>query len=82
MAKSKLNSIETLASQALIDLEISNEEFKTIVNEKEKYEKLKESITMTKSDDENDELYIYIYISLGFKCLSCMIYLMSKSNQY
>ena len=34
LAKSKLNSIETLMSQALIDLEISHEEFKTIVNEK------------------------------------------------
>ena len=34
LAKSKLNSIETLMSQALIDLDISHEEFKTIVNEK------------------------------------------------
>ena len=33
-AKSKLNSVETLMSQALIDLDISNEEFKTIVDEK------------------------------------------------
>ena len=32
LAKSKLNSIETLMSQALIDLEISHEEFKKIVN--------------------------------------------------
>ena len=36
LAKSKLNSIETLMSQALIDLHISHKEFKTIVNEKEK----------------------------------------------
>ena len=35
LAKSKLNIIETLISQALIDLKISHEEFKTIVNEKE-----------------------------------------------
>ena len=42
LAKSKLNSIETLISQALIDLEISHEEFKKIVNEKEKYERMKE----------------------------------------
>ena len=34
LAKSKLNSIETLISQALIDLEISHQEFKTIANEK------------------------------------------------
>ena len=38
VAKSKLNSIEALVSQALIDLEISHEEFKTIVNEKERHE--------------------------------------------
>ena len=34
LAKSKLNSIKTLISQALIDFEISHEEFKIIVNEK------------------------------------------------
>ena len=34
LAKSKLNSIETLISQALINVEISHEEFKTIANEK------------------------------------------------
>ena len=38
LAKSKLNSIETLMSRALIDLDISHEEFKTIANKKEKYE--------------------------------------------
>ena len=48
LAKSKLNGIETLISQALIDLDISHEEFKTIVNEKEKYEKMKESVRNTK----------------------------------
>ena len=36
LAKSKLNGIETLMFQALIDLDISHEEFKTIVNEKKK----------------------------------------------
>ena len=34
-------------SEASIDLEISREEFKTIVNKKEKYEKMKGDITMT-----------------------------------
>ena len=42
LAKSKLNSIETLMYHALIDLEISHEEFKTIVNKKEKYDPMKE----------------------------------------
>ena len=67
LAKSKLNSIETLISQALIDLEIiSHEEFKTIVNEKEKYEKMKESIKMIKVVTNQEQMmkmyYIYIYI--------------------
>ena len=44
LAKSKLNSIETLASQALIDMEISHEEFITILKEKDKYEKIKENV--------------------------------------
>ena len=44
LAKSKLNSIESLMSQALIDLDISHEEFKTIEKEKEKYDQMKESI--------------------------------------
>ena len=44
VAKSKLNSIETLVSQALIDMEISHEEFITIVKEKDKYEKMKDNL--------------------------------------
>ena len=51
LAKSKLNSIETLISKALIDLEYSPEEFKTIANEKQKYEKIKEDIRMMKSSN-------------------------------
>ena len=44
LAKSKLNSIETLISQALIDMEISHEEFITILNEKNKYDKIKNNL--------------------------------------
>ena len=44
LAKSKLNSIETLISQALIDMDISHEEFVTILKEKDKYEKIKENL--------------------------------------
>ena len=45
LAKSiKLNSNETLISQALIDMEISYEEFITILNEKDKYEKMKDNL--------------------------------------
>ena len=44
LAKSKLNSIETLISQALIDMEISHEEYITILKEKDKYEKMKNNL--------------------------------------
>ena len=44
LAKSKLSSIETLISQALIDMEISHEEFITILKEKDKYEKMKHNL--------------------------------------
>ena len=44
LAKSKLNSIETLISQALIDLDISQEESIRILKEKDKYEKMKENL--------------------------------------
>ena len=44
LAKSKLNSIETLISQALIDMDISHEEFVAILNEKDKYERMKDNL--------------------------------------
>ena len=44
MAKSKLDNIETLLSQALIHMEISHEEFNAIVREKQKHERMKENV--------------------------------------
>ena len=44
LAKSKYNSIEALISQALNDIDISHKEFITILNEKNKHEKMKEDI--------------------------------------
>ena len=55
LAKSILNSIERLMPQTLIDLDISHEELKTIVNEKEKYDQVKESIRNKKNGDEFSE---------------------------
>ena len=55
LAKSKLNSIETLISQALIDMEISHEEFITILNEKDKYERMKYNL-ISKNEDEKQEI--------------------------
>ena len=40
LAKIKLNSIEKIVYQTLIDLEISHEEFKTIINEDENCRKV------------------------------------------
>ena len=57
LAKSKLNSIETLISQALIDMEISHEEFIiTILSEKHKYEKMKENLRSENWKIGSDEI--------------------------
>ena len=55
LAKNKLNSIESLMSQALIDLGISHEEFKTIVDDKEKYDQIEESIRNKKDKEDFSE---------------------------
>ena len=44
LAKSKLYSIDTLISQALIDMDICHEEFTTILKEKDRYEMMKENL--------------------------------------
>ena len=44
LAKSKLDSIETLAFQALIDMESSHEEFNAIIREKQEYKRIKENV--------------------------------------
>ena len=52
LAKRNLNSVETLMSEALLDFEITHEKFKTIVDEKQRYEQMKEDIKNIKSSDE------------------------------
>ena len=49
LARSELNSIESKMSEGLINNEISYEDFITIINERNKYRELKESIRMTNS---------------------------------
>ena len=56
LAKTKLNSIETLVSQALIDLEISHEEFVSIFKEKDKYKKMKKKVKSLSEKQENMRL--------------------------
>ena len=53
LIKSKLSSIDTLISQALIDMEISHEEFIAILQQKDKYEKVEENL---RSENEKQEI--------------------------
>ena len=55
LARSKLNSIESKISEALINNEISHEDFMTIVNEEKKYREFKESIRMMNSQRSDAE---------------------------
>ena len=50
LAESKLSSIESLISQPLNDLDISHQEFIIILNEKDKYERMKYNLI---SENEN-----------------------------
>ena len=62
LAKGKLNSIETLISQALIGMDISHEVFVTVLKEKDKYEKMKEKLR-----SENEEYTIMRLSSIKSK---------------
>ena len=48
LARSKLNIIETLISQALTDFDISHEEFSKIIYEKNNYEQIRDNIKRVK----------------------------------
>ena len=62
LAKSKLNSIEALISQVLIDLGISHEEFIRILKEKDKNERMEEYLR-----SENEEYKIIRVSSIKLK---------------
>ena len=55
LAESKFNSIETLISQVLGDLDISHEEFIMILNEKDEYERMKYNL-IDENEDEKQEI--------------------------
>ena len=55
LARSKPNSIESKISGALINNEISHEDFMAIINEENKYWELKESIRMMNSQRSDAE---------------------------
>ena len=44
LARSKLNSIESTISEALINNEISHEDFETIITEEKSYRELKKAL--------------------------------------
>ena len=56
VARSKLNSIESKIYEALINNEISHEDFMTIMNDENKYRELKESIRMKNSQKSDADL--------------------------
>ena len=55
LAESKFNSIETLISQTLGDLDISHEKFIMILKEKDKYKKMKCNL-ISENEDEKQEI--------------------------
>ena len=55
LARSKLNSIESKMSEALINNKISYEDFMTTLDEEKKYRELKESIRVLNSQRSDDE---------------------------
>ena len=55
LARSKLNNIESKISEALINHEISHEDFMTIFHEEKKYRELKESIRIMNSQRSDVE---------------------------
>ena len=62
LAKSKLNSIESLISHALNDIDITHEEFITILNEKDKYERMKYNLISKNGDEKQKKYKIEEYI--------------------
>ena len=55
LARNKLNSMERKISEALINNEISHEDFMVIINEEKTYLELKESIRMMNSQRSDTE---------------------------
>ena len=53
LAKSKLDNIETLVSQALTYIEISHEEPNAIIRENQKYEKMQENVRNVNEKQDN-----------------------------
>ena len=55
LTKSKINSIESKISEALINNGISHEDFITTINEEKNYCELKENVRMVKNERSDTE---------------------------
>ena len=74
LAKSKLKSIDTLISQALIDMDISHEEFITILKEKDRYEMMKENLR--NKNGNSYEIMRFNSVKSKLKFIKCITYKM------
>ena len=74
LARSKLNSIESKISEALISSQISHKDFITIINEETNYRELKEGIRMMKGQEDR-LINLFKYKTILSYCLKC------KKNQ-
>ena len=57
LTRSKLNSIESKISEALMNNQISHEKFMKIINEERNYRELKESIKVMKVQGDKKNRY-------------------------
>ena len=62
-------AFKNLVSQALIDMEISHKEFVTILNERDKYEKINENLKNVSEKQENMRLNSFNSKTQKITCL-------------
>ena len=84
LARSEINSIESKISEALINNQISNADFLTIINEEKKYGGLKETTKMINTQRSDVEKVMLIEESktmVLMKLLSLMKLLITAQNK-
>ena len=84
LARSEINSIESKISEALINNQISNADFLTIINEEKKYGELKETTKMINTQRSDVEKVMLIEESktmVLMKLLSLMKLLITAQNK-
>ena len=76
LAKSKLNSSETLVLHVLTNMEINHEEFYTILKEKDKYERMKDNL---RSENEKYEIVKLSSIKSKTSVKNCWVFYAIKN---